>query len=143
MATYLGKDGWVSTGALGTGSPGTEVTEIRGWSVEHTAETIDDTVMGETSRGYKVTYKGFTGTVDLLYDVAATGPDAFTVGSTITVNFYPEDAATHGTPDDGDAVITGSAIVTGKTITAAYDGLIEASISLQGDGDLTFTTYTA
>ena len=59
MSTLLGKDGFVDVG-------GTAVGELRGFSVEHTAETIDDTVMGETTRGYKVTYKGFTATVDVL-----------------------------------------------------------------------------
>jgi predicted secreted protein len=135
MATLLGKDGFVDVG-------GTAVGELRGFSVEHTAETIDDTVMGETSRGYKVTYKGFTATVDVLYDPANSGQDAFAVGSTVTLNLYPESQGTYGTPDSGDEKITGSAIVTGKSITSSYDGIIEASVSLQGSGDLTFTTVT-
>lgn len=135
MATLLGKDGFVDVG-------GTAVGELRGFSVEHTAETIDDTVMGETSRGYKVTYKGFTATVDVLYDPANSGQDAFAVGSTVTLNLYPEVQSTYGTPDSGDEKITGSAIVTGKSITSSYDGIIEASVSLQGSGDLTFTTVT-
>lgn len=135
MATLLGKDGFVDVG-------GTAVGELRGFSVEHTAETIDDTVMGETSRGYKVTYKGFTATVDVLYDPANSGQDAFAVGSTVTLNLYPEVQTTYGTPDSGDEKITGSAIVTGKSITSSYDGIIEASVSLQGSGDLTFTTVT-
>ena len=135
MATLLGKDGFVDVG-------GTAVGELRGFSVEHTAETIDDTVMGETSRGYKVTYKGFTATVDVLYDPADSGQDALAVGSTVTLNLYPEGQSTYGTPDSGDEKITGSAIVTGKSITSSYDGIIEASVSLQGSGDLTFTTVT-
>ena len=133
MATLLGKDGFVDVG-------GTAVGELRGFSVEHTAETIDDTVMGETSRGYKVTYKGFTATVDVLYDPADAGQDAFAVGTTVALNLYPEDQDVYGTPDTGDEKITGSAIVTGKSITSSYDGIIEASISLQGSGDLTFGT---
>jgi predicted secreted protein len=133
MATLLGKDGFVQVGSAAVG-------ELRGFSVEHTAETIDDTVMGETSRGFKVTYKGFTATVDVLYDPADTGQDAFSVGSSVTLNLFPEAQTVYGTPDSGDEKITGTAIVTGKTITSSYDGLVEASISLQGSGDLTFTT---
>jgi len=133
MATLLGKDGFVQVGSVAVG-------ELRGFSVEHTAETIDDTVMGETSRGFKVTYKGFTATVDVLYDPADTGQDAFSVGSSVTLNLFPEAQTVYGTPDSGDEKITGTAIVTGKTITSSYDGLVEASISLQGSGDLTFTT---
>lgn len=135
MATLLGKDGYVSVGAAGVG-------EMRGFSIEYTAETIDDTVMGETFRGFKTTYKGWTGTVDVLYDPADTGQDAFAVGSLVTVNFYPEPQTVYGTPDIGDEEITGTALVTGKTITSTYDGLVEASVSLQGSGDLTFGTVT-
>jgi hypothetical protein len=136
MATLLGKDGFVQVGATAVG-------ELRGFSVEHTAETIDDTVAGEATRGFKVTYKGWTATVDVLYDPADTGQDALAVGTTVELNLYPEASAAYGTPDSGDERITGSAIVTGKTITATFDGLIEASISFQGSGDLTYTTVGA
>lgn len=135
MSTLLGKDGFVTVGADAVG-------ELRGFSVEHTAETLDDTVMGETTRGYKVTYKGWTATVDVLYDPADDGQDALEVGTTITLNLYPEAQDAYGTPDAGDQKLTGTAIVTGKSITSAYDGLIEASVSLQGSGDLTYTTVS-
>ena len=133
MATLLGKDGYVEVGSAAVG-------ELRGFSVEHTAETIDDTVMGETTRGFKVTYKGWTATVDVLYDPADTGQTALAVGTSVTLNLYPEAQDTYGTPDSGDQKITGTALITGKTITSTYDGLVEASISLQGSGDLTYTT---
>jgi predicted secreted protein len=35
---------------------------------------------------------------------------------------------------------TGSAIVTEKSITASFDGMVEASFSLQGTGALSETT---
>ena len=139
MATLLGKDGYVSVGDFDT-SADERIHEIRGFSVEHTAETIDDTVMGETSRGYKVTYKGFTATVDVLYDVTSQGQTDLAVGTEVEINFFPESQGTYGTPDATDQRITGQAIVTGKTVTAAYDGIIEASVSLQGVGDLSITT---
>ena len=131
MATLLGKDGYVDVAGAG-------ISEMRGFSVEYSAETIDDTVMGETHRGFKVTYKGWTGTVDVLYDPADAGQNAFAVGDTVVANFYPEDQDVYGVPDAGDQKITGNAIVTGKTINSSYDGLVEASVSLQGTGDLTF-----
>lgn len=133
MATLLGKDGYVEAGTDGVG-------ELRGFSIEYTAETIDDTVMGEAFRGYKTTYKGWTGTVDVLYDPADDGQTGLAVGDTVAVKFYPEAQAVYGTPDSGDTEIIGTAIITGKTITGNYDGLVEASITLQGTGDLTFDT---
>jgi predicted secreted protein len=53
------------------------------------------------------------------------------IGNEVTLNVYPEgDAST-------DTYYTGSAIVTGVTRTASFDGLVEASITLQGTGALT------
>ena len=49
-------------------------------------------------------------------------------------NVYPEGSTT------GDSYLTGSAIVTGKTINSSADGMVEASVSLQGNGALTTGT---
>ena len=128
----LGKDGYVHVGS-------DLVAETRGWSVEETAETIDTTVAGDTTRTFSTTYKNWTATVDVLYDVDDTAQTALAIGESVTVKFYPEAAAvTFGTPTTGDTELSGTAVLTGKTITAAYDGIIEASISLQGDGVLTY-----
>jgi predicted secreted protein len=37
--------------------------------------------------------------------------------------------------------LTGTAIVTGKSVTSSFDGLVESTISIQGTGGLTTTTY--
>jgi hypothetical protein len=41
-----------------------------------------------------------------------------------------------------DHRLTGSAIVTGKSINTTYDGLVEASITFQGTGTLTENTVS-
>ena len=134
MAEYLGKDGYVFVGSDLVG-------ESRGWSVEETAETIDTTVAGDTTRTFSTTYNNWTATVDVLYDAGDTAQTALSIGSSVTVKFYPEPGSSFGTPTVGvDTELSGSAVVTGKTITSSYDGLIEASISLQGDGVLTYGT---
>ncbi len=132
MATYLGKDGFVMFGAGVVG-------ELRGFSIEETAETLDDTVAGDTSRSFKVTYKNWTATVDVLYDMDSTAQDS-AIGSSLTVKFYTEPGTTYGTADTGDEEISGNAVIIGRTINASYDGLIEASFSLQGVGNLTYGT---
>ena len=63
------------------------------------------------------------------------GQTALAVGATVTLNFAPEGAST------GDVKLTGNAIVTSKSISSSFDGLVEASISVQGTGGLTTTTY--
>ena len=57
-----------------------------------------------------------------------------TVGAEVTLNVYPEGDAS------SDVYYAGSAIVTGVTRTASFDGLVEASITLQGTGALTSST---
>jgi predicted secreted protein len=52
----------------------------------------------------------------------------------VTLNVYPEGDAS------GDTYFSGSTIVTGKTVTSSFDGMVEASFELQGNGALTETT---
>jgi hypothetical protein len=128
MATHAGSEGTVKVGS-------NAILEIRSFSVEETGDTIDTSSMGDTSRTYVAGLKTFTASVDCLWDETdTTGQGAMTVGSTVTLNLYPEGATA------GDIYYTGSAIVTGRTITASYDGLVEMSITCQGSGALTQST---
>ncbi len=129
MATHTGSEGTVRVGASN------DILEIRSYSVEETADTVEDTSMGDSYRTHKTTLKAWTGTVDVFWDETdSTGQGALTVGSEVTVRFMPE--GTGG----GDAYLSGSAIVTGKTVSASFDGMVESTITLQGTGALTTTT---
>ena len=128
MANHTGSEGTVHVGS-------TPIAEIRSYSVTETADTIEDTTMGDTSRTYKSSLKSFTGSVDVYWDEADTsGQQALSVGSEVTIKFYPEGSTT------GDTYMYGSAIVTGKTVTASFDGMVEASITIPGTGALTTGT---
>ena len=130
MATHLGKEGTVQVGSNAIG-------EIRGFSIDETIDTVEDTSMGDSSKSYLASIKDFSGSVDVLYDEADTnGQVALAVGSSVTLNFAPEGSAS------GDAKLTGTAIVTGKSITSSFDGLVESTITVQGTGGLTTTTYS-
>lgn len=130
MATHAGSEGTVKVGA-------NAIAEIRSFSVEETGETIDNSSMGDTARTYIAGLKTFTASIDCLWDETdTTGQGAMTVGSTVTLNLYPEGATT------GDIYYTGSAIITGRTITASYDGLVEMSLTCQGSGALSQATAT-
>lgn len=128
MANHTGSEGTVHVGT-------SAIAEIRSYSVSETADTIEDTSMGDTSRTYKSSLKSFTGSVDVYWDETdTTGQGALTVGSDVTIKFYPEGAAT------GDTYYSGSAIVTGLTINGSFDGMVEASITVQGTGALSKST---
>ena len=128
MATHAGSEGTVKVGS-------NAVAEIRSFSIEETADTLEDTTMGDTARSYKSSLTSFSGSVDVLWDETdSSGQGALTIGAEVTLNLYPEgDAAS-------DTYLTGSAIVTGRSISSSYDGLVEMSITVQGNGALTTTT---
>lgn len=128
MATHTGSEGTVKVGS-------DVIAEIRSFSIEETADTLEDTTMGDIARTYKPSLTAFSGSVDVFWDETDTaGQGALTVGAAITINFYPEGDTS------GDTYYTGAAIVTGRTINSSFDGLVEASLTLQGNGALTAST---
>ena len=128
MATHTGSEGTVKVGS-------NAIAEIRSFSIEESADTLEDTSMGDTARTYKSSLTTYTGTVDVLWDETDTnGQGALTIGAEVTLNLYPEGDTS------GDTYYTGTAIVTGRTINSSYDGLVEMSISVQGSGALSETT---
>jgi hypothetical protein len=128
MATHTGSEGTVKVGA-------NAISEIRSFSIEESADTLEDTTMGDTARTYKSSLTTYTGTIDVLWDETDTnGQNALTIGASVTLNLYPEGDTS------GDTYYTGTAIVTGRTINSSFDGLVEMSISVQGSGALSQTT---
>ena len=125
MAVHKGSEGTVKVGVNG-------ILEVRSYSIEESADTLETSTMGDTARTYVPSLTTFTGSVDVYWDETdSTGQGALTIGAQVTLNVYPEgDSST-------DTYYTGSAIVTGVTRTASFDGLVEASITLQGTGALT------
>ena len=130
MATLKGNDGTVLVGS-------SAVAEIRSVSVDETMDTIESTAMGDTYRTFETSLKSWSGTVDVFFDDTDTsGQGALTVGSEVTVSLQVEGSTT------GDHKLSGAAIVTGRSISSSFDGLVEASLSLQGDGPLTEGTVS-
>lgn len=127
MATHTGSEGTVKIGSDTLG-------EIRSYTVESTGETIEDSSMGDTARTYKAGLTTFTASFEVYFDETDTAQNAVDAGSSITFSVYPEGA------DSGDTYYTGSGIVTGRSITASFDGMVEMSLSVQGSGALTETT---
>lgn len=128
MANHKGSEGTVHVGT-------SAIAEVRSYSISETADTVEDTVMGDSARTYKPSLKSFSGSVDVYWDESDTdGQVALAVGSEVTIKFYPEGAST------GDTYLYGSAIVTGKTVNGSFDGMVEASITIQGTGALTTGT---
>ena len=128
MATHTGSEGLIKIGADTLG-------ELRSYSLETTGDTIEDTSMGDSARTYKAGLTAWSGTASLYFDEADTAQTALTVGSTITIK-----VAFEGT-SSGDKFYEGSAIVTGKSVSASFDGLVESEISFTGTGALSLSTF--
>lgn len=127
MATHTGSEGTVKIGSDTLG-------EIRSYTIESSGETIEDTTMGDSARTYKAGLTTFTASFEVYFDETDTAQGAVDAGASITFSVYPEgDTA-------GDTYYTGSGIVTGRSITASFDGMVEMSLSVQGTGALTETT---
>ena len=127
MATVKGSEGLVKVGAV-------TIAEIRSYSYDESADTIETTSMGDTARSYVPSLTSWTGSIEVLWDPAdTTGQGALTIGSSVSVSFYKEGETT------GDLYASGTAIITGISNSGSYDDLVMKSYTLQGDGVLVET----
>ena len=127
MATHTGSEGTIKVAT-------TTVGELRSYSLEQTADTIEDTSMGDTSRSYKNALKGWSGSASLFFDEADAGQILLVLGTEIALKVYPEGASS------GDKYYYGDAIITGSNISASFDGMVEAEITFTGTGAITLGT---
>ena len=127
MANHLGREGLVKISS-------TTIGELRNYSLSHSSDTVEDSVIGDTYRTRLATMKTWSASGDLYWAETDAGQLLITIGSSVTLNLYPEGATT------GDVYYTGSAIVTKFDISASFDGLVEGAISFEGNGVLTVTS---
>lgn len=125
MATHLGKEGSIASGA-------NTVAEVKSYRIEETANTTDTTPLGTTAETHAITTTNWTASVEAFWDETdATGQGTFTIGASVTLNVYPEGDTS------GDTFYTGTALITGLTVSAANDGTVDATFELRGTGALT------
>jgi hypothetical protein len=139
MATLTGNNGAVSIN-------GKSVLAVRNFSIEMTADTIETSVMkGGGARTYVKGLSSFSGSADVYFDPEDFDTNETTFNPTtglvgaggVAVKLFVDlDTATSAT----DKAFTGSVIVTGFTVNATLDGMVEGSISFQGTGAAAFAT---
>tara|TARA_R110000764_G_scaffold193386_2_gene278664 strand:+ start:305 stop:694 length:390 start_codon:yes stop_codon:yes gene_type:complete len=128
MATHKGAEGLVKVGSA-------TVAEVKSWSLNTNAETIEDTAMGDTARTYLPGLTSGDASLDVFWDETdSAGQTALAPGASVTLVLYPEGGAS------GDTYYTGTALVTSKSITGSFDGMVEASISAQYTGAISTST---
>ena len=128
MATFSGNDGIVKNGA-------NQVAEVLDWALSESANTIDDTVLGDTSTTHKTGLLSWSGSINCYWDDTDTnGQVALTIGSSVTLNLLPEGATT------GDAQYSGTATITGIERAVANDSIVTQAFTFTGNGALTIGT---
>lgn len=126
MANHLGREGVVKLSS-------TTVGELRNYSLAQSSDVVEDSTIGDTFRTRKATLKTWSVSGDLYWDLSDAGQVLLTVGSSVTVNLYPmgTTSATY---------YSGGGIVTKYDVSAAFDGMVEGSISIEGNGTLSVLT---
>ena len=127
MAIHKGSSGTVMVGSAAIAS-------IRSYAFDEQSETIETTTLGDVNKSYVSSVNSWSGSVDVYFDETDTSQNALTAGAEVTLKFYVE-----GTTS-GDKYWTGNAIVTGFSVNASNDSMVESSISVIGNGDLTLST---
>ena len=125
MATHSGVDGLVTVA-------GNTVAEIKGFTIEESANTIDDSNLNDAAATHILGRTSWTGTIECQWDETdTTGQEAMTIGASLAVIFKPEGATT------GDANMSGTATITARSVAVADESIITQSFSVTGNGALT------
>lgn len=136
MAIFTGNDGKVRVGS-------TDLAAVRSFSVEQTRDTIETTHMGRDVRTYVAGLSTFSGSADIFFDdselvtlsgtLNVAGSGNVVGGAGVEVKLVLLDDSTD------DRWFQGDAIITGLTVNSSFDGMVEASISFQGTGPVSFS----
>ena len=105
MATHTGSAGTVKVGS-------NAIAELKSWTLDQSS-----------------------GTMDCFWDETdSNGQVALAIGTTATLNLYPEGATS------GDTFYSGSAIITSVGVSQSHDGIVERSFGFQITGAVTIAT---
>jgi len=138
MAYAKGVEGVIKIGSDTLG-------QCSGWSVDVTQDTVEVSNIGSTVKTFESTMVGWTASVEIFWDAGtdAAQSSLITGGgipagaqAAVTVDFYYEGTTA------ADKYLTGDAVVTGISPAEEANGVMTASISLQGTGALTESVVT-
>ena len=127
MATHHGKEGVVTIG-------GTTLGNATGFTVDTTHDVVEDTALGDSMKSFLAGRGTFTASIDMNFDETDSGQEALDVGTSATLELYPEGA------DSGDKYYSGTGIVTGASIAVTLDGIISRTFNFQISGGISHLT---
>jgi hypothetical protein len=127
MATHHGKEGVVTAGGTGVG-------ELTGFTLETTADVVEDTALTDATKSFITGRTSFSGTLEMHYDETDSPQQTLTAGSSISFILLPEGNTS------GDEKFSGTGVITGMSVNNAMDGIVSRSVTFQGTGALTRAT---
>ena len=128
MATYKGQDGVFQ--AITTGGTLASTNNLKSWSIEEATDSIETTVMGNTSKTFTTGIKSWTASAELLYDLSNAVQADLVVGETVDIKIWPN------TTSQTES-FAGTGIVTATSQSGALGDMVNSSITVQGSGALT------
>ena len=137
--SYTGESGVVKFSD--TASSVAAVASVRNFTIDQETDAIESTVMGAGNRSYLPGLRQFSGTMDVFVrddTSGGAGQEALfkaaksTQSTSTAIELYPSGETT-------GIKLSRNVIITGHSITSNFDGMVEASITFQGDGALTRT----
>lgn len=106
-----------------------EVAEVQNWTYnEEDVALLAKTSIGDTEETYNASgCKRGSGSISVLWDETdASGQGAMTVGTSVTLNLYPEGA------DTDDVYLTGTAVIETMGKSSSKDGYVTKDFGFKG-----------
>lgn len=132
MTTAKGSSGVIKLAV--TGGTVAAMGEVRSYTFTQSADTVEDTVMGDSNRTYLASLKSGTLSAEVYWDDADAVQLVMDAAADIDFEVYPTGTGT------GEKYYTGGGIVTSNEITASFDGMVEGSFEVQISGAVTEAT---
>ncbi len=116
MSTQTGNSGVLSFG-------GSDVTELKNWSLDEAAEPIDDTAMGDTNRTSKSGLPSASGAIEVHYDEGDAVQESMDAGAAGVLILYPKGNVST------EPRITLTVQITGRSTSGAIDEILPQSFN--------------
>ena len=138
MASLTGNNGKITLA-------GTQVLNVKTYSCDIKADTIETSSMGTDARTYLKGLSSWSGSADVIVDTANLTGGANAIATLIATGGVVGDSSiacifyldSVGSPTGKN--FSGNAIVTGFNVKSSMDGMVEGTISFQGSGAITYT----
>ena len=128
MATYKGQDGVFQ--AITTGGTLASTNNLKSWSIEEATDSIETTVMGNTSKTFTTGIKSWTASCEVLYDLSNAVQADLVIGETVDFKIFTNTSSQTES-------FAGTGIVTATSQSGALGDMVNSSVTVQGTGALT------